>query len=47
MEVPDLGVEGSLVGTTVVSAGCSVLGWTIVDGVERDEALTMIQQVKQ
>ena len=26
-------------------AGCRVLGWTIVEGVERDEALTLIQLV--
>ena len=36
--VPDLGVEGSLVGP-IVSNGCSVLVWTIVEGVERDDAL--------
>ena len=38
MQVPDLGVEGSLAGP-IVSIGCSVLVWTIVEGVERDEAL--------
>lgn len=37
-KVPDLGVEGSLVGT-IVSTGCSILAWTMVEGVERDEAL--------
>ena len=26
--------------------GCNVLGWTIVEGVERDEALIKIQLVK-
>lgn len=26
--------------------GCTVLGWTIVEGVERDEALILIQLVK-
>ena len=36
--IPDLGVEGSLAGP-IVSTGCSVLVWTIVEGVERDEAL--------
>lgn len=43
--VPDLGVDGSLVGTTV-SIGCNVLVRTMVDGVERDEALTRMQIVK-
>ena len=38
-------MEGSLVGTTM-PPGCTVLGWTIVEGVERDEALILIQLVK-
>ena len=42
--IPDLGVEGSLVGSTM-PAGYNVLGWTIVEGVERDEALILIQLV--